>query len=243
MKRFDALSFVGAGRYKRQSPEELLRAMDENGVEKTVIAPVEEQIAVYNEEGNRAIAAACRAHPDRLLGYAVANPWRGTEAAELLRRALEEGLRGVYFDPSLQGFPLDDPLVEPLVELCGEYDVPIYFHTGTPAYALPFQLHFLARRYPQVRFIMGHGGANDFVADALPALFGLRNVWIETSMNLTVSIYSLLETAPDRIVFGSASPRSDLGYELQKLSATRAERAVLERVCSKNLAEVLGGEL
>ena len=97
----DALSFVGCGIYKNQSPDSLLHEMDRFGVSKTLIAPVEEQITVYNREGNRDIQRICEHYPERFAGYAVANPWYGTQAVSTLRDALQEGMAAVYFDSSI----------------------------------------------------------------------------------------------------------------------------------------------
>lgn len=237
---FDALSFVGCGIYKNQCADALLREMDCNNVAKALIAPVEEQITVYNEDGNVQIRKICERYPDRFAGYAVANPWFGKQAVATLRTALQGGMAAVYFDSSIQGFTICDELVYPLIDLCAEYDVPAYFHTGTPAFALPMQLHYLALRYPTVRFIMGHAGANDFASDALPALYGRDNIWIDTSMTLAVTQHSLLQSVPDRVLFSSASPRSDLLHELNKTRSICKDADTLELVFHKNLQQVLG---
>lgn len=240
MKIIDALSFIGHGRYKSQSAEELIRKMDQNGVEKALIAPVDEYVVAYNEEGNDLVQAACRTHPDRFIGYAVANPWFGDKAVLNLKRALDNGLSAVYFDSSIQGFPINDHIVDPLIEICREYNVPAYFHTGTPLFALPFNLHYLAIRHPEVRFLLGHLGANDFVSDVLPSLYGRDNIWVETSLALTPAMTRFMKVIPDRVVFGSCSPRSEISYELKKLRYGKPEHTALEKALSKNIETVLG---
>ena len=49
MKIIDSLSFIGQGRYKNQSVEELIQRMDQNGVEKALIAPVDEYVVAYKK--------------------------------------------------------------------------------------------------------------------------------------------------------------------------------------------------
>ena len=240
MKIIDSLSFIGQGRYKNQSVEELIQRMDQNGVEKALIAPVDEYVVAYNTEGNLLVQAACAAYPDRFIGYAVANPWFGNEAVNSLKRALENGLSAVYFDSSIQGFPINDHIIDPLMNVCKEYNVPAYFHTGTPLFALPFNLHYLAIRHPDVRFLLGHLGANDFVSDALPSLYGRDNIWLETSLALTPAMTRFMKVIPDRVVFGSCSPRSEISYELKKLRYGEPEQSALEKALSKNIETVLG---
>ncbi|MCI9305187.1 MAG: amidohydrolase family protein [Lachnospiraceae bacterium] len=213
--------------------------MDENGVDHAFIAPSKQYTAVYNREGNQMIADICRQYPKRFSGYAVSNPWYGEKAREELKRALDDGMKAVYFDSSIQGFCISDELVYPLIEICGLHRAPVYFHTGTPAFALPFQLHFLAKRFPEVTFIMGHSGANDFAGDALPALHGCPNILLDTSLNLTVSIQAMAVNAPDRMVFGSASPRSTLSYEIARVEKGVEDPELLEDIFGRTIRGVM----
>jgi predicted TIM-barrel fold metal-dependent hydrolase len=237
----DTHCFLGDGRYKKQTVDQLFVAMEKAGVARAVICPVEEYTTVDNREGNRQIADLCWRYPDSLYGFAAANPWYGSKAVEILARALGDGLNGVFFDSSIQGFAINDELVDPLMELCREYNVPAYFHTGTPAFALPLQLRYLALRHPKVNFIMGHMGANDFVNDITPAMYHIENLYLETSMNLTCTLQDVLKKYPDRVIFGSASPRSPLEYELSKLRQASSDDAILEKACGANFQRIVGG--
>lgn len=239
MQLIDVISFIGDDLYCHQTPEALLQEMQLNNVTHTFIAPSEKYTTVYNHEGNKMISEICRRWPEYFTGYAVCNPWFGKQAEEELRRALNEGLGAVYFNSSIQGFTISDDIVLPLISICQEYRVPVYFHTGTPAFALPFQLHFLAERFPSVPFIMGHSGANDFTGDAVPALYNCPNIWLDTSLNLTITCRSFLDSVPDRVVFGSASPRSTLEYEIKRCRMAVKNEAEKEALFSGNLQKLL----
>lgn len=91
----DAHVHLGHGREKNLSADDLLAQMHQYGVDRAVICPVDEEIILYNRVGNERILAAVQAHPDRFVGFAVANPWYGQAAVEELRRAIGEGLRGL----------------------------------------------------------------------------------------------------------------------------------------------------
>ncbi len=239
MERIDVITFLGEDMDGGQTPEKLLQEMDKNKVERSIIAPSKQYTTVYNREGNQMIADICRHYPERFSGYAVSNPWYGEKAQEELERALSDGLQAVYFDSSIQGFCISDELVDPLMEICRKYQAPVYFHTGTPAFALPFQLHFLAKRYPEITFIMGHSGANDFAGDALPALYGCPNILLDTSLNLAVSIQAMAAKAPDRMVFGSSAPRSTLAYEIARVEEGVQDLELLERIFGKTIRSVM----
>ena len=240
MQRIDVLSFVGDDLYCKQTPEMILEEMERCGVSHTWIAPSEKYVTVYNREGNEMSAEICKRWPEQFSGYAVANPWYGEKGIAELKRALDSGLRAVYFDSSIQGFTISDEIVYPFIEVCREYKVPVYFHTGTPAFSLPFQLHFLAEKFPDVQFIMGHSGANDFAGDAIPALRNCPNIWLETSTNLTVSYRALTELAPDRVLFGSAAPRSKLAYEIRRAELGVLGEEKMEALFSGNARKLFG---
>ena len=240
--KIDSHAYIGNGIYKKQTAEDILRDMDRVGIDKSVLVPVEEFITVYNEEGNRMILSEKNAHPDRFYGFAAVNPWYGKKAEEILVKAFEEGLDGAFFVSSVQGFSINDPLVDPLMEICAKYKKPVYFHTGTPAFALPLQLAYLARRHRDVNFIMGHSGANDFVYDIDASMKDTGNLYLDTSLNYCETIFRIVKDYPDRVIFGSESPRSPLEFEYSKAARSADDPAVLEKVFSGNLLRIMEGD-
>ena len=100
----DAHCHIGETSHYRQSAEDLLRQMDDNGVNRAVICAAGRHIVVNNEEGNRLIEATVRMYPDRFYGFACVNPWYGERAVNELHRAIESGLVGLKLHPSMQGY-------------------------------------------------------------------------------------------------------------------------------------------
>ena len=239
MKRIDACCIVGGGRDSIDIMA-LLDSMDRNCVDQSVLFPEDSFAAVYNAEGNDFIARAVLEHPDRLLGFAAANPWYGKRAVKELEVRLREGFCGVYFKSTVQGFSIDDEIVYPLVELCEQYGAPAYFHTGTPVMALPFQLMLLSRRFPGVNFIMGHMGCFDFVGDAYASARQQKNIYLETSLALTFFMRTLSLEFPRQALFGSCSPRSSQEIELKKLLAAVEDEEVRNDILGGNLERILG---
>lgn len=240
MKIVDSHCHVGIGAYKQQSVKDLLIHMDRCNVQMAVICPVEEQIAFYNREGNDFLLECQKAYPDRLVGFAVVNPWRGQDGREELKRALGSGLKGVKFNTSLQGCFINDSIIYPFIEIAKEYDVPVYFHTGTPIYAMPLQLKELAKDYSDVNFILGHGGYADSWTDIMPSCKDVNNIYIETS------IVALSEKSPElnilgaeRILFGSDSPVSSLELELLKLNNVKLNEKQKRLIMGENILRLL----
>jgi hypothetical protein len=237
----DAHCSIGEGRYVKLTPEMLLEQMDAAGVDRAVVCPAHEHITVYNREGNDYILDAVRRYPDRLIGFATVNPWYGQGAVDELRRALGEGLRGLALNSALQGYFIHDKLVHPIIEVAAEFRLPVYFHTATPIYALPFQLAELALVFPQVSFIMGHLAAADFWTDAVPAARQCDNIYMETSIRSGIATIrqAVQELGAKRILFGSDAPESDVGIELDKIRLVRLSTEDEQLVLGANMLRLL----
>ncbi len=238
----DAHAHIGHGRFKSLGPEDLLRQMDENGVDQALVCPVEEQIVIRNHEGNQFILSEVRRHPTRFIGFAVANPWFEADAVNELEWALGEGLRGLKLHPVLQGFSVNGPLAYPLIEVAARHKVPVYVHTGTPHFGEPLKLAELARRYPEVWFLLGHCAFSDFWNDLPLCHRYAPNILFETSRNEPASNSGMAMTmGVDTLVFGSNAPEALYSVEIPTLCDVFTEPADRDRVLAGNIARVLGG--
>jgi predicted TIM-barrel fold metal-dependent hydrolase len=237
----DAHAHVGIGRYKALTPEDLLHQMDECRIDRAVICPVEEQVVLRNAEGNRFILNQVRRYPTRFVGFAVANPWYGKAAVAELEMALMEGLRGLKFHPTIQGFSINDPIAYPLVEMAALHRIPVYVHTGSPHFGEPFKLTELARRYSEVTFIMGHSGASDFWNDVPRCHRFAPNVLFETSRNGPANYSHMASNiGADYLVFGSNAPESCYSLEIASIRDVFTDRAELDKIFGLNMARALG---
>lgn len=217
----DAHVRLGAGREVALSVEELLASMDELGIDAALVAPGEREIAYDNRAGNDRLTALAEASGDRLRAYAVANPWsRG--AVDELARAEDSGAVALAIDSVLQGFDPLDRLVDPLLSFAHDAGWFVYIRTGTPPSAVPLPVASLARRYPELRFLMGKSGATDFWIDAAPALRHAPNLYADTSYAPWDTVLSEFgrdtEIGTARCVFTSDLPytvhRAELGRVL-----------------------------
>ena len=237
----DGHCHVGIGHEYQQSVDELLREMDKYGVDRAVICPVDRCIAVDNREGNDFVLNTARAHPDRFYAFATANPWYKERAVGELRRAIGEGARGIKLHPALQGYLLCDELVYPLAELSEELGVPMFFHTGTPAFSLPTQLAELARRFPKVDFIMGHMGSTDFKLEATLVALEFNNIYLDTSWILPDLVTHAVDAVgAERVLFGSDTPLSTLHVEIACRRAARMTDNERAQVMGLNILRLLG---
>jgi uncharacterized protein len=136
--------------------------------------------------GNDALLALQHAHPDRIRGYVCVNPNYTAHARAEIVRCLAAGMIGIKLAASRRA---DDPLLDPVCALAGEHRVPVLQHIwqhrrrdwpGQEA-SDAVELCTLARRHPDVSFILAHiGGGGDWL-HSLYALRDVANVYVDLS--------------------------------------------------------------
>jgi predicted TIM-barrel fold metal-dependent hydrolase len=136
--------------------------------------------------GNDALLALQRAHPDRIRGLVCVNPNYTPHAGAEIVRCLDAGMIGVKLAASRRA---DDPLLDPIAALALERRVPVLQHIwqhrrrdwpGQEA-SDASELCTLARRHPDVAFILAHiGGGGDWL-HSLHASADVPNVYVDLS--------------------------------------------------------------
>jgi uncharacterized protein len=218
---FDTHTHVGHGLHhgRRYSADQLVAAMDQFGVDRSLVIPfpVVEDIRAAHDEIGRAV----KAYPDRVVGAACVYPYIGREKyRDEVKRCVEElGFRALKLQPQYQ--PLD-PLLEIgdfVYEAAVEFKLPLVIHTGSGVpYALPSLYVIPARRFPEAQIILAHcGGGGLFFAEAIVAALSCANIRLELSTLLPHQILQVLRHVPaSRLMVGSDLPEN-LGVELGKI--------------------------
>lgn len=241
----DAHVRLGAGREASLTAETLLSTMDSLGIDRTLASPAERDIAFSNEAGNAFVCAAAAASGGRILPYAVATPWRA-DAVEVLAKAADAGAVALAVDPALQGFDLLDGLLEPQLDFAAERGWLVYVRTGTPPAALPLPLATLARRHPELRFLMGRSGATDFWIDAVPALRHAENLVADTSYAPWDTVLTGFAVDPaigtDRVVFSTDLPYTVAEAELKRILDWSITGEARSAVLATNIQSLLAGD-
>jgi len=136
--------------------------------------------------GNDALLALQREHPDAIRGYSCVNPNYTAHARAEITRCLDAGMIGIKLAASRRA---DDRLLDPIAELARERRVPVLQHIwqhrrrdwpGQEA-SDAVELCTLARRHPDVAFILAHiGGGGDWL-HSLRAVREVPNVYVDLS--------------------------------------------------------------
>ncbi len=181
--------------HRGRTLDDLLRHLDNLGVERCVLLPVENDDPGRDPQFSTEHAlAAAEQYPDRIVPFCHVDP-ASEGAAERVRRYAESGARG--FGEHKVKRPVDDPRSMGIYALCGELGLPVLIHfqdwdegynTNFPAFEGVLQ------ELPDVTFIghaqtfWGHIGQMPARGDAYPkgpiTERGLTDLWMEQYPNL-----------------------------------------------------------
>jgi hypothetical protein len=197
------------------------------------------------EYGNDALLALCGEFPNRIRGYAAVNPNYTAHALSEVARCLEAGMIGIKLAASRRA---TDPLLDPVCEVARERGVPILHHIwqhrrrdwpGQEA-SDAAELAVLARRHPDVTFILAHiAGGGDW-QHSLAALEHVPNVFVDLSgsgVDGGMLEACLASVGVGRLLWG-ADLTLDTGWAKLRYLERILDSDALERVRWKNAARV-----
>ena len=161
-----------------------LSDMDAAGVERAVIVGIDAETTHRYRVANDLVARTVAQHPQRLIGFAGADPHKGALACDELTRAVNDlGLRGLKLLPHLAGICPDDRRMYPLYETARALKIPVLFHTGTQfhagtkiKYCQPLFLDSVAVDFPGLQIVMAHFGY-PWYHEGLAVVLRNPNVW------------------------------------------------------------------
>lgn len=242
----DGLTILGTSiNGYRLEAEELLISMDFNGIDKSVIMPV--QPMTYRlEPQNEAIAVTQMRYPDRFIGFCRVDPRQGEDAVTELRRCvLQLGLKGLMLHPMEEGYTINEDHAVRVVKEAGSLGVPTIIAAGYPWVAHALQIRSVAERAEEATIIMSHGGQINISglaqADSFLAMEMCSNLYIGTN---GVYRQDFLEDCidafgPERVLFTSMTPMFHQGFELDRANSVKMEEANRPLVLGGNMIRIL----
>ena len=166
---------------------------------------------------NDTIKETCNNSGGRLIPLALVHPDYGDESIRELNRCIRDlDMRGLKLHPWRQGCSASGPVMDELCKLCGEFDVPVIFHDGTPCYSMPSQIGGLALRFPRTRFVLGHAGLLALWRSAVSCGTRCPNLYLTLCGPYQAGLRAIVNTIDEnRILWGTdfGAGRSDpIGY-------------------------------
>ena len=217
--------------------ENLLRYMDRNGIDKSIVLP----IAPFSTGAE--YLEACAGEP-RLIPFASVHPSGDWEKE--LQEAMQGGCRGLKIHPNLQRIAPEDPFFFDLLEAFAPYGRPLIAHTGEfdyyivkdgyAAYGDIRRLEKLIAAFPNVPFILGHMGLY-YPERAIELARRYEHTYLETSFQPLKIVREALDAAGrERVMFGSDWPESDSKYALRiARKAAGEDNELCDRLTGDNI--------
>jgi len=178
----------------------------------------------------------------------------------IVERAVADGARGLKFQLPVQGFPADDPRLDPAYEVAVDHDLPVVLHAGTapmfrddPNVGVEHFQSFLDS-YPELRVCAAHMGT--YEVDAFCDLARTHeNVFLDTTFAMSavaeeymdfdpwsVSNETLVELS-ESVMYGSDYPNIPYPYEeerahlLERDLPTSVQRDIFARTARRFLGD------
>lgn len=180
---------------------------------------------------------------ERVHGLLYLNPRHEKQVPEEFQRCRDLGFVMVKL---WQATTADDPLNEPVYELCLEYGMPVLLHCFCPVRGAtsdqnpPEAIAVVARRHPDLTVMLAHQGG-DFIR-GVEAVIGLSNVYVDFSGTYGergMVDYAVERLGADHVIFGSDMPGSDIYHNLGKVYGADLTEEQRDLVLWKNAERIL----
>jgi uncharacterized protein len=245
----------GSPKSRLVGPEEMLRAMEEEGVDAAVVSGFPWRQERLWRRQHEVILEAQRRWPRKIIGFCNVNPLDPAAPGEV-ERCLAAGLRGV----GELAWYVDDPgddldyFLTPLAELCQHFNVPLMLHMNDPVGA-PYPgkatirleaIYRLIQKFPQVNWILAHwgGGLPFYGLQKKEAAEVFQRVYFDTAASPYLyrpAIYRLAAemVGPEKILFGSDYPLLPPKRYIKEMEEAGLPEEWREMILGQNLARLL----
>lgn len=234
--------------------QEIVAAMDRQGVDKSVIFGFPWKKSQTFIKHNDYILEAVARYPKRLIGLCCLDPFSRDAVTEALR-CLEGGLAGIgelaFYQSGIDDEALDK--LAPLMQICRDKDLPVLIHTNEPVgHTYPGktphtlkQIYDLVKKFPENVIVLAHwGGGIFFFALLKKEVRGsLKNVYFDTAASPFLYAPEIYRYAKDivgldKILFGSDFPLINPARYFRELDISGLSKAEIESICGLNAAQL-----
>lgn len=135
------------------------------------------------------------------------NPYEDVSTIETLIKDNRDVIVAVKFHPFHSKLRFDSKEIESYVKLAQKYSLPVVTHTGSGEHDNVRLVYDVAKKFPDVNFVMVHMGLGTDNEQAIQLISKLENLYGDTTWVSTESTKKFLSVCGDeKIVFGSDSP-------------------------------------
>ena len=238
------------------SADDLLEAMDRDGVDRAVVMGMgwtDHQVAV---EANDYIIQAVTDNPGRLTGFCSVNPAWGEPAVTEAQRCLDAGLVGIgELHADTQGFDITDvAALAPVMELARSDRRPVLVHASEPVghqypgkgANTPDKLYRFIQNFPGNVIICAHwGGGLPFYSLMPEVKESLKNVYFDSAASPFLyrpEVFGAVSelAGAGKVLFASDYPLLEMSRPLEQARSAGLAPDVEAALLSGNAAKLFG---
>ena len=235
--------------------KEMLAAMDENRVEKSVIFGFPWKQPDLFKAHNDYICEVVNRYPDRFIGLGCFDPFSEGAVQETQRCLQQGGLSGIgelaFYQGGINRSVLDR--LQPVMKICQAHNLPVLFHTNEPiGHDYPgktpntlSQIYRLIDTFAQNKIILAHWGGGLFFFSLLKKEVKQRltHVFFDTAASPYLYDPNVYRLAIDligveKILFGSDYPLLPPARYFDEMQAAGLSDDEMQQVCGRNAARL-----
>ena len=241
---------------KLATAEEIIAAMDKDGVDVSVVLNYGWSTLSLCAEVNDYILESVSRYPKRLVGFCSVVPSEDESTLKEVERCIKNGARGIG------ELRLDDHLLkkhspavlQPIIDIIIKNNLILLTHASEPVghqysgkgTATPDLLYTLITAFPDLKLVCAHwGGGLPFYALMPEVKTALKNVYFDTAASpflYTPQVYSQVAqlVGADKILFGSDFPLIPQRRFLKEITALDLPEETKNKILAGNAKKLLG---
>jgi predicted TIM-barrel fold metal-dependent hydrolase len=240
--------------------EQMLRRMDEAGIEKSFLIAAKVGPAMHKASYHvpySTVAEAVNKHPDRFLGLAGLDATEGMKGVRELEKAVRDyGFIGAHYYPHWFELAPDHAKWYPFYAKCVELDVPVQLQVGQsmvyePTHPLrsvgrPITLDAVACDFPELKIVGIHVGI-PWTEEMIAMAWKHPNVYIGTDAHAPKywpeSFVKYINSyGQDKVLFGTDFPILDFQRARDEVEALGLKPVAKEKLLRGNAVRLYGLE-
>jgi len=186
----------------------------------------------------------------RIFYLGFYDPRRKEEDLAVVKEAVGwPGFKGIKIHPSFNKTSADDDAYEPIWKFAADYDLPIVAHSWSvssynPVQALstPEKFEKFVKKYPDVRFILGHsGGRGEGRFEAIRMANEYKNVYMDFGGDIYCYHYfekMAMDVPENKVLFGTDYPWFDHRSQLTRVYLAGIRTSLKRKILRDNALEV-----
>lgn len=194
-------------------PENVIRSMDENGIDKIVCFTFGTGL-----DDQKRLAEAIAPYRDRMIPLGYVGP-RDKDCAEQTRYCLEElGFQGLKLHPYVSNFCVADvAMLQPIFEILEDKRSYAVIHCASEDFRNhPSMFERLGNCFPNVLIQMAHMGEVMSTKYAVDVAKRVPNIYLDTAICSYAAVNRALANCPDKVFMGCDYPFYKFEMEIHK---------------------------